>query len=208
MWKSEKKRRHSYSAATEEAAEDEDDVINSSLYVYTLLNHVYFNADVTHETMFRLCKELRTVAHKLKARAMPPSPPSPIYLHVSTSGGDVSAAFSCVDCIKSLGLPVYSVVDGFVASAGTLITLASEKRYIQPNAYMLIHQVSSGVWGKMSAIHEQVGNLKKLMEHLTNFYLKHTKLKPKVLHQLLLTDVEWNAQECIAKGIVDEIYSC
>ena len=185
------------------AEEEAEDLAVAGLYVYALNNHVYFNADVTTETMFRLCKELRTVAHDLKSKAMHRQP---IYLHVSTSGGDVSAAFSCVDCIQSLGVPVYSVVDGFVASAGTLITLAAEKRYIQPNAYMLIHQVSSGVWGKMSVIHEQVGNLKKLMDHLTQFYLDHTTLKARVLNQLLLTDVEWNAQECIAKGIVDELY--
>jgi ATP-dependent Clp protease, protease subunit len=202
MWKSDSSRKRRRQCAVDDEEEERDVIVG--LYVYALKNHVYFNADVTSETMFRLCKELRIVAHRMqKSKAMHQQP---MYLHVSTSGGDVSAAFSCVDCIKSLGIPVYSVVDGFVASAGTLITLAAEKRYIQPNAYMLIHQVSSGVWGKMSIIHEQVGNLKKVMEHLTEFYLKHTKLKAKVLNQLLLTDVEWNATECIAKGIVDELY--
>lgn len=178
-----------------------------TLYVYTLNNHIYFNADVTERSMFRLCKELRVVAQKVRLRAVGLGVPvQPIYLHVSTNGGEVGAAFSAVDCIQSLGVPVYSVVDGFVASAGTLITLAAAKRYIQPNAYMLIHQLSSGVWGKMNDIREQVENLKKLMSHITTFYLKHTKLKSKELQNLLLTDVTWNARECIDKSIADDIY--
>jgi ATP-dependent protease ClpP protease subunit len=99
------------------------------------------------------------------------------------------------------------VVDGFVASAGTLITLAAAKRFIQPNAYMLLHQLSSGVWGKMSAIDDEVHNLRKLMNHITKFYLAHTRLKSSALQKLLLKDVTWNAEECLAKGIADALYT-
>ena len=197
---------------------DEDDVeedIQSGLanlfsqgQLYSTNNHVHFNDDITQQSCFALGKELRSVAHVMRLRAANfGCPVQPIYLHISTNGGEISAAFSVVDCIRGLGVPVYSVVDGFVASAGTLITLAAEKRYIQPNAYMLIHQLSSGVWGKMSAIEEQVDNMKKLMQHLTAFYLERTKLKSKALQKLLLTDVTWNAEESLAKGIVDEIYT-
>jgi len=175
--------------------------------MYTQNNHIHFNDDVTQQSMFQLAKELRAVAKTLKLRAIALDIEiQPIYLHITTNGGEISAAFTVVDAMKSLGVPVYSVVDGFVASAGTLISLAAEKRLIRPNAYMLIHQLSSGVWGKMAAIEEQVGNMKKLMDHITRFYLAHTTLKAKALHKLLLTDVTWNADECVKKGIADEVY--
>jgi len=175
--------------------------------MYTQNNHIHFNDDVTQQSMFQLAKELRSVAKTMKLRAVALDiEVQPIYLHITTNGGEIHAAFTVVDCMKSLGVPVYSVVDGFVASAGTLISLAADKRYVRPNAYMLIHQLSSGVWGKMNAIEEQVGNMKKLMDHITDFYLEHTPLKSKALHKLLLTDVTWNAEECVRKGIADEIY--
>ncbi len=193
----------------DDADQDETDTSTTSTNtVYSINNHVHFNDDVTPQSMFLLARELRLVAQKLRLRAITfEAPVQPIYLHVSTDGGEISAAFSLVDCIKNLGVPVYSVVDGFVASAGTLITLAAERRFIQANAYMLIHQLSSGVWGKMNDIHEQVDNLKKLMEHITTFYLEHTTLKPKVLQKLLLRDVTWNAEESITRGIADAIYT-
>ena len=210
MWASGRKRRRVTGDVEEE--EDEDDDMSGGLKtghcLYVLNNHVHFNYDVTQQSMFLLGRTLRNLAQKLKLNALRSGAAAvqPIYLHVSTDGGEVSAAFSVVACIAGLGVDVYSVVDGFVASAGTLITLAAKKRYIQPNAYMLIHQVSSGVWGKMSVIDEQVDNLKKLMQHITAFYLKHTSLKAPALKKLLLTDVTWNAEESIVRGIADELY--
>ena len=204
-----RKRKAARAGGDDDDDQDEKEKNTDTVYsIYSINNHVHFNDDVTPQSMFLLARELRLLAQKLRLRAITfEAPVQPIYLHVSTSGGEISAAFSVVDCIKNLGVPVYSVMDGFVASAGTLITLAAERRFIEANAYMLIHQLSSGVWGKMNDIHEQVDNLKKLMEHITAFYLEHTTLKTKVLQKLLLRDVTWNAQESITRGIADEIYA-
>lgn len=192
------------------SCDEEDDTTETphGENIHTQNNHIYFNGDVTRESMFKLANELRNVRNVLKLRALSfDIEVQPIYLHITTDGGEIYPALTVVDCIKSLDIPVYSVVDGIVASAGTLISLAATKRYISPNAYMLIHQLSSGVWGKMNKIEEEVENLKKLMTHITEFYLQHTSLKESALKKLLLTDIIWNASECIKKGIVDELYT-
>lgn len=176
--------------------------------VYSQQNHVYFNDEINNDTVFALAKELRLVESKLKILALTHgAEPGPIYLHITTDGGSIHAAFSIVDVIQSLSLPVHTVVDGFVASAGTLISLAGKKRYIRKNAYMLIHELRSGVWGKMSSIEEEVENLKKVMDHIYDFYMQNAKLTKKQLEKILTKDIIWNAQECIDKGIADEIYT-
>lgn len=173
--------------------------------VYSQFNHVYFNDDITYETAFSLNKELRTVETRLKTTAAALGiDPQPIYLHVTTHGGGIHAAFSIVDCINQISLPVYTVADGFVASAGTLITLAGKKRYITANAYMLIHEIRSGVWGKMSSIDEEYLNLKKVMDHIMDYYMKKTNFTKKQLEKILSKDIIWNAEECLEKGLVDE----
>ena len=184
-------------------ADSDTDSEPGDAIMYTQNNHVYFSGDVTSSSMFMLCKQLRAAAQMQRVQNYQ----FPIYLHVTTDGGDVSAAFACVDCIKTLGVPVYSVVEGFVASAGTLITLAATKRFIGSNAYMMIHQVSSGVWGKMNTIKTQFENLTKLMEHLVSFYKQHAKMSKASLGKLLSTDVELNAAECIARGLADGVYN-
>jgi ATP-dependent protease ClpP protease subunit len=180
----------------------------SGANVYSHMNHVYFNDEITNDTVFALNKELRQVESKLRMVALAHGlTAGPIYLHLTTDGGSIHAAFSAVDCIQGLSVPVYTVVDGFVASAGTLISLAAKKRYVRPNAYMLIHELRSGVWGKMSSIEEEVENLKKVMEHIHTFYMKHTKLTKKQLEKILTRDVIWSADECIAKGVADDFYT-
>lgn len=176
--------------------------------VYSSANHLYFNDDITYETAFNLNKELRTLDQKLRLVAIAQgTEPQPIYLHITTDGGCIHGAFSVVDCIQSLKTPVYTVADGFVASAGTLITLAGEKRYIMPNAYMLIHELRSGVWGKMSSIDEEYSNLKKVMTHITDYYHKRTAMSKKDLEKILVKDFIWNAQESINRGLVHEVYA-
>lgn len=174
--------------------------------VYTQANHLYFNDDITTESAFTLNKELRSLEQKLRLVAIAQGiEPQPIFLHVTTDGGCIHSAFSIVDCMQSLEVPVHTVAEGFVASAGTLITLAGDKRYITPNSYMLIHELRSGVWGKMSSIDEEYSNLKKIMAHITDFYHQRARISKKDLSKLLAKDVIWNASESLQYGLVHEI---
>ena len=122
-------------------------------YIYSNFSHIYFNNDINADTAFELNKELREVENKIKLLTLTLGiEKQPIYLHLTTNGGIIYSAMSIIDCIKSLSVPVYTVIDGYVASAGTLISLAGEKRYMCENAYMLIHELRSGMWGKMTEI--------------------------------------------------------
>lgn len=211
-WKSCNKKRK-FEAKCEEEEDDDQQVMplifpkQGMATVYSQFNHVYFNDDITYDTVFALNKELRSVEAKVKTTATALGiDPQPIYLHITTHGGGIHAAFSVVDCISQLTLPVYTIADGFVASAGTLITLAGEKRYITANAYMLIHELRSGVWGKMTSIDEEYLNLKKVMDHITDYYIKRTNITKKMLEKILTKDIIWNSEESIEKGLVTDIY--
>ena len=51
--------------------------------------------------------------------------PAPIVLHINSFGGGVFAAFAAIDFIKQSKIPVYTVVEGATASAGTLMSVAN-----------------------------------------------------------------------------------
>lgn len=180
----------------------------SSTTIYSHYNHVYFNDDITFDTAFSLNKELRETAIKVQATSVSLGlPMQPLYLHITSHGGAVHAAFSVIDCIAQLPVKVHTIADGFVASAATLITLSGEKRYITPNAYMLIHELRSGVWGKMTSIEEEFVNLKKIMDHITSYYTSRTSITKKSLEKILTKDLIWDADESIEKGLVHEVYN-
>jgi len=181
---------------------------NSNNYINTNFNHIYFNNDITSDSAFELNKELRNVETKIKILSASINiDKQPIFLHITTDGGSIHSAFSIIDCMNSLSVPVYTIVDGFVASAGTLISISGKKKYMCENAYMLIHELRGGTWGKMTQIDEEHTNLKKIMEHLKKIYVENTYIKKKELDIILKKDIIWDVNECIEKGLINEIYN-
>lgn len=174
--------------------------------IYTIDNNIYFQDDITMDSITSLNKELRQMQSKLieLGNSYNIDPP-PIRLHLTTYGGSIYAAMSAIDCIRELKVKVHSICDGYVASAGTLISIVCDKRYIKKNAHMLIHELRSDLWGKISDIDDEYNNLKKLMNIIKKLYVEHSKLKKAELNDILKHDKNWNSQECLQKGIVDEI---
>ena len=131
--------------------------------------------------------------------------PKPITLYITSNGGYVYQVFSAIDTIRGMKVPVHTVCKGFVASAGTLLSLAGKKRLITESSYMLIHELRAGHWGKFTHLTESLENSKQLMDHIKSYYLNRTKMSSEELDEQLKKDISWNAQMCLEKGLVDEI---
>jgi len=174
--------------------------------LYTMNNNIYFQDEISFETADSLKKELREMAeHLLNVASKYSMEAPPIRLHITSGGGSVIAANSIIDCMGELKMPVHTIVDGFAASAATLISIHGSKRYIKKNATMLIHQVRSGMWGKMSELDDDYINIKKTHEKIKDMYEEKTNLARKDLAKILKHDLDWDAEECLEKGLVDEI---
>lgn len=170
-------------------------------------NHIYFYGDIDEDNALDLNRTLHEVDIKLQnTRNVLGDEYTPIvHLHMNTYGGGIFAAFSTVDVIRNLKSKVYTYVEGSVASAGTLICGVGHKRFIGAHAHLLIHQLSSGFYGKYEEIKDEIGNLDRLMVLLKDFYKKNTKLPMKKLEEILKKDLWLNPDEVIQYGIADEI---
>lgn len=169
-------------------------------------NHIYFYAEVNRDTCYDMVGLINEAADfvtsvKLKMRI----DELPIYLHIMSHGGCVFSAFNIIDVIKKCKVPIYSIIEGCAASAATMISIVCDKRFIMPSAYMLIHQISGGCWGKMCEMQDEMENMKELTERLKLFYREHTEITNQKLSILLKRDLWLNAQKCIDYGLVDEI---
>ena len=71
---------------------------------------------------------------------------------------------------------------------------------------MLIHQLSSGVWGKMNEITDEYNNLTNLMKRIKSIYKIHSKLGENKLEDLLKHDLWLDSKKSIKFGLVDEIF--
>ena len=113
---------------------------------------------------------------------------------------------TAIDVILASKIPIYTIIEGATASAGTLISVVGTKRFICPSAYMLIHQLSSEFWGKMNEIEDDYKNLQVLMQRIKNIYKQHTSVPKKQMAEILKHDLWWDSEKCIEFGLADELW--
>jgi ATP-dependent protease ClpP protease subunit len=184
------------------------DIANNSGFVRCVENTIYFYADVNANTCCELNRLLRDVDSKLnQAKVIMNNPDfNPIiHLRINSFGGDVFAAMSTVDTIRSLRSSVYSYVEGAAGSAATMISVVAKKRLIGRNSLMLIHQLSSICSGTYEQLQDEHENNRRIMGIIKNLYKQYTKIPMKELDNILKRDIWFDSDICLKHGLVDEI---
>lgn len=179
------------------------------LTVESVDNHIYFYSGVNSDRCLELIRQLKnldtTLRTERESRSIPIDyPATPIWLHINSSGGGLFDAFAVADQIKTIKTPIYSIVEGYAASAATILSMSCTKRFIQPTAFMMIHQMSSIAWGKYEELKDEMNILNMAMDALYNFYIEYSNIKRKEIEKLLTHDSWFNAIDCIKRGLVDE----
>lgn len=145
---------------------------NKQVYIHE--NHIYYRTDVTIENvdlLLKLIREYKDTVHAIKSDPYCANYiPLPLYLHITSYGGDLYAGFLAYDYIKSSQLEIITIAEGYVASAGTLITVAGKTRLIQKSAIMMIHQLTTSMYGKFAELEEEFRNSTQDMQRLIKLY--------------------------------------
>ena len=180
--------------------------------VYRESNHIYFKTEFTVESLdllLKLIREFEDEVKSIKADCYSKYFVEPeLFVHISTYGGCLYSSLMCYDTMKSKPYKIVTIAEGYVASGGTIMMLGGNKRQIQKSAVMLIHQLSTGMYGKFEELKEDFQNSEQDMKRLVKIY--HTELKGKMtkkqIEEALKHDYWWDADTCINKGLCDELY--
>lgn len=170
-------------------------------------NKLYFYSDVTRESIYILNRQIDELTRQLKVLQVSYNLEKLPYieLHVSSEGGDIFPAMASVDKILNNPIPINTYCEGIVASAATLLTVVGHKRYINKHSCMLIHQISSCLWGNYQNFVEETKNLDLIMNLIKRVYLDKTSFTQKDLDELLKHDFYLPAEECLNRKLVDKI---
>ena len=183
------------------AATDKNNVVE------TTNNRVYYYSEVSRPKILVLNKSLKNLNDNLinQAQLLTLDEPAQIYLHINSFGGSVFAGLSAVDYIQSADVPVTTIVEGCAASAATLMSCVGSHRQMRRSAFMLIHQISSGLWGKYEELKDDMENCDLFMRIIKDIYDEHTKIPKKKLKEILKRDLWFDAETCLEYGLIDEI---
>ena len=169
-------------------------------------NKIYYYSGVNRESAAELNKKIGEIESKSLTLGynLDIDPPT-LKILINSGGGSVTAGISSMDTILRCKVPVYTYVDGFCASAATFLSVVGSHRFMSRNSYMLIHQLSSSLWGKYSEIEDEKKNLDLMMETIKNVYKEHTKVPMNKIDEILKHDLLWDAKKCLEYGLIDEI---
>lgn len=136
-------------------------------------------------------------------------PKKDIFLYVNSPGGSVTAGLSIIDTMHHIKPDVATVCVGIAASMGSLILSqgAKGKRYILPNAEVMIHQPSGGAYGQATDIDITAKHILKTRDRLNKMLAKATGQKLTKVQQDVDRDFFMDAEEAKIYGIVDKVYS-
>lgn len=135
-------------------------------------------------------------------------PKKDIFLYINSPGGSVTAGLSIIDTMHHIKPDVATVCVGMAASMGSLILSqgAKNKRFILPNAEVMIHQPSGGAYGQATDIDITAKHILKTRDRLNKMLAKATGQKLTKIEQDVDRDFFMDAEEAMKYGLVDKIY--
>mgnify|MGYP001096791623 CR=1 FL=1 len=134
-------------------------------------------------------------------------PKRDIKLYINSPGGSVYDGLAIIDTMNYIKPDVQTIGIGLQASMGAMLLScgAKGKRFVLPNARVMIHQPSSGTEGKITdqeiALKEGIYLKKKLAE----IFAENTGKDIKQVEKDMDRDNWMSAEEAKAYGIIDEI---
>ena len=179
----------------------------NNIYIQNNENNVFYYGTINYDGCYKLKSLLTEIDNKLKIANLQykVSNPTPIHLHIQSYGGELLPALNIIDLIPNLNSPVYTYVDGYAASAATLMSVVGKKRFMTKHSLMLIHQLSGHQGGKFQEMSDDFVNMNTLMTIIKDIYLNNTIIEKTILENILSKDIWLSSEMCLKYKLVDEI---
>jgi len=132
---------------------------------------------------------------------------SDINLYINSPGGVVDDTLAIYDIMRFLTCDVATYCIGRAESGGAVIFMAGKKgkRFILPNAKVMIHQPFGGVYGQAADIEIQAEEILKTKDTLIRVMAKCTGQTFERVREDSERDRFFEAKEAVAYGICDEV---
>ena len=187
--------------------------------------HLFFHGTIDKSSAFNLNASLYSIKADLIAKSLPASfrgfkiedetetgtiiedsiDEPKIILHLNCPGGTVSGAFIVADTIQNLGIEVNCIVEGAVASAGVLIMLACNKRYMLPHAQIYLHETIHTADGlDYNDIKRFASDAAEINNKLKCYYIERTGLTMQKINKMFKDEVTLTFNEAAQLGFVNQ----
>ena len=130
-----------------------------------------------------------------------------ISLYINSPGGSITSGMAIMDTMNYIKSDVSTICIGMSASMGAFLLSCGKKgkRYILPNAEVMIHQPLGGATGQATEIKIAAERILKLKNKLNKLLAKNTNQDLEKIQIDTERDYFMDAEEALEYGIVDKI---
>lgn len=130
-----------------------------------------------------------------------------ISIYINSPGGSITAGMAIYDTMNFVKSSVSTICVGMAASMAAFLLATGEKgkRFILPNAEVMIHQPLGGVQGQATEIKIVAERILKLKKKLNGILADRTKKNIEIINNDTERDFFMDSDEALNYGIVDKI---
>jgi ATP-dependent Clp protease, protease subunit len=134
-------------------------------------------------------------------------PDKDISLYINSPGGSSYAGMAIYDAMQFVQADVATYAIGMAMSAGAMILCggAPGKRYVLPNAKVMIHQGSGGFRGSPSDIQIAAKEILEMTERMAQIIARHSGRPIEQVRKDIDRDHFMTPQETVDYGLADEV---
>ena len=130
---------------------------------------------------------------------------TPLLVRINSPGGEAFEGLAIYNILRQWKGEVTSVVEGIAASAAVLPFLAADKRIMNENSLLMIHNPASGAFGTADDIEETIEVLRKLETEINSIYQSRSNATESDLKEWLVGDTYFDSAEAVAAGFATEV---
>ena len=169
-------------------------------------NEILYYGDIDRENALEFVEKFKKLEIDLMKKAAELVGYEPmIRVHIMSEGGDVFAGLNMMNVLERSRVKVITIAQGSCCSAATFVLLGGAERRMGKNAYCLIHQISTEMWGNFNELKNEMKSNDKLMKMLKDMYLSKTKIPETKFKTLMKRDIYLPPDKCLKYGIVSVI---
>jgi len=130
-----------------------------------------------------------------------------ISIYINSPGGSVTAGMAIYDTMNFVKSDVSTICLGMAASMAAFLLSSGEKgkRYVLPNAEVMIHQPLGGASGQATEIKIAAEHILKLRDKLNKILASNTNQKIETIQKDTERDNFMDSKEALEYGLVDKI---
>lgn len=131
-----------------------------------------------------------------------------ITMYINSSGGSVSSGLAIYDVMNMIKSDVRTICIGKCASMASILLIngTKGKRFILPNAEVMIHEVSSFSMGKVTEMQDRLDHTKSLNNKLLKIIVSKTNRTIKQVKNDTINKDNWfDSKTAVKYGFVDKI---